>query len=58
KDDWERWVNEWKKYHEEEKAARRSLRDDEDSDVEEEYEAKEVEVQEELDVKVEVIPDA
>nr|GEZ67071.1 eukaryotic translation initiation factor 3 subunit B-like [Tanacetum cinerariifolium] len=58
KDDWERWVNEWKKYHEEEKTARRSLRDGEDSDVEEEYEAKEVEVEEELYVKVEVIPDA
>ena len=58
KDDWERWVNEWKKYHEEEKEARRALRDGEDSDVEEEYEAKEVEVEEQLDVKEEVIPDA
>lgn len=57
KDDWERWVNEWKRYHEEEKMERQTLRDGEASDVEEEYEAKEVEVEELLDVSEEVIPD-
>lgn len=58
KDDWERWVNEWKRYHEEEKMARQMLRDGEASDVEEEYEAKEIEVEELLDVSEEVIQDA
>ncbi|GJU76694.1 eukaryotic translation initiation factor 3 subunit B-like protein [Tanacetum coccineum] len=37
KDDWESWVNKWKLCHEEEKAARQTLRDGEASDVEEEY---------------------
>ncbi|KAL8214149.1 hypothetical protein R6Q57_003598 [Mikania cordata] len=58
KDDWERWVNEWKRYHEEEKMERQMLRDGEASDVEEEYEAKEIEVEELLDVSEEVIQDA
>ncbi|KAI7757974.1 hypothetical protein M8C21_018695 [Ambrosia artemisiifolia] len=58
KDDWERWVNEWKRYHEQEKMDRQMLRDGEASDVEEEYEAKEVEVEELLDVSEEIIQDA
>ncbi|KVI00575.1 hypothetical protein Ccrd_021176 [Cynara cardunculus var. scolymus] len=57
KEDWERWVNEWKRYHEEEKMERQMLRDGEASDVEEEYEAKEIEVEELLDVSEEVIQD-
>lgn len=55
KDEWERWVNEWKRRHEEEKAERQRLRDGEASDEEEEYEAKEVEVEELLDVSEEVL---
>ncbi|MFS7988390.1 putative transcription factor WD40-like family [Helianthus anomalus] len=58
KDDWERWVNEWKQYHEQEKMERQMLRDGEASDVEEEYEAKEIEVEELLDVSEEIIQDA
>ncbi|KAI3742981.1 hypothetical protein L1987_60682 [Smallanthus sonchifolius] len=58
KDDWERWVSEWKRYHEQEKMERQMLRDGEASDVEEEYEAKEIEVEELLDVTEEVIQDA
>lgn len=55
KDEWERWVNDWKRWHEEEKAERQRLRDGEASDEEEEYEAKEVEVEELLDVSEEVL---
>ncbi|XP_071689983.1 eukaryotic translation initiation factor 3 subunit B-like [Rutidosis leptorrhynchoides] len=58
KDDWERWVNQWKKNHEEQKMERQMLRDGEASDIEEEYEAKEVEVEEVLEVTEEVILDA
>ncbi|KAF8379127.1 hypothetical protein HHK36_028556 [Tetracentron sinense] len=54
-EEWERWVLEWKRLHEEEKAYRQMLRDGEASDEEEEYEAKEVEVEEVLDVKEEVV---
>ena len=57
KEEWERWVNEWKKLHEEEKLERQKLRDGEASDEEEEeYEAKEVEIEEVIDVKEEVVP--
>lgn len=55
KDEWERWVNKWKQFHEEEKMERLKLRDGEASDEEEEYEAKEVEVEELLDVSEEVL---
>ncbi|KAK6918126.1 Translation initiation factor, beta propellor-like domain, partial [Dillenia turbinata] len=55
KDEWDRWVNEWKRLHEEEKMERQKLRDGEASDEEEEYEAKEVEVEELLDVTEEVV---
>ncbi|GAV76581.1 RRM_1 domain-containing protein/eIF2A domain-containing protein [Cephalotus follicularis] len=57
KDEWERWVNEWKRLHEEEKFERQKLRDGEASDEEEEYEAKEVEVEELLDVSEEILID-
>ena len=55
KDEWEKWVNEWKLLHEEEKLQRQALRDGEASDEEEEYEAKEVEVEELLDVSEEIL---
>lgn len=57
KEEWERWVLEWKRFHEEEKSERQWLRDGEASDEEEEYEAKEVEVEEFLDVSEEVLFD-
>lgn len=56
KDEWERWVKEWKRLYEEEKAERQRLRDGEASDEEEEYEAKEVEVEEILDSVEEIVP--
>ncbi|KAJ1382259.1 Translation initiation factor, beta propellor-like domain [Sesbania bispinosa] len=46
KEDWDKWVNEWKRIHEEEKLYRQKLRDGEASDEEEEYEAKDIEVEE------------
>lgn len=55
KEEWERWVSEWKRLHEEDKLERQKLRDGEASDEEEEYEAKEVEMEEVLDVTQEVI---
>lgn len=54
-EDWDKWLNEWKILHEEEKMFRQKLRDGEASDEEEEYEAKEVEVEEILDVTEEVL---
>ncbi|KAK6804239.1 hypothetical protein RDI58_002023 [Solanum bulbocastanum] len=56
KEEWEAWINEWKQLHEEEKMEREKLRDGEASDEEEEYQAKEVEVEEILKVDEEVIP--
>ncbi|KAL6569251.1 Eukaryotic translation initiation factor 3 subunit B [Orobanche minor] len=56
KEEWDRWVGEWKRLHEEDKLERHKLCDGEASDQEEEYEAKEVEVEEILDVSEEVIP--
>ncbi|GFP90453.1 eukaryotic translation initiation factor 3 subunit b [Phtheirospermum japonicum] len=55
KEEWERWINEWKRLQDEEKSERLKLRDGEASDEEEEYEAKEVEIEEVLDVSEEVI---
>lgn len=55
KEEWDRWINEWKRLQEEEKLERQKLRDGEASDEEEEYEAKEVEVEELIDVSEEVI---
>lgn len=56
KEEWERWLNEWKQLQEEEKLERQKLRDGEASDEEEEYEAKEVEVEELLDVSEVAVP--
>jgi len=53
-EDWQVWVNEWKRFHEEEKLFRQELRDGEPSDEEEEYEAEEVEVEEIVDVTEEI----
>ncbi|KAF9612679.1 hypothetical protein IFM89_003154 [Coptis chinensis] len=55
KSEWEEWVKKWKQLYEEEKMARQMLRDGEASDEEEEYEAKEVEVEEVLDYTEEII---
>lgn len=55
KEEWNRWISEWKRLHEEDKLEREKLRDGEASDEEEEYEAKEVEIEELLDVSEEVI---
>lgn len=56
KEEWERWVSEWSRLHEQDKLERINLRDGEASDdEEEEYEAKEVEVEEILDVSEEVL---
>ncbi|XP_074373122.1 eukaryotic translation initiation factor 3 subunit B-like [Apium graveolens] len=56
KEEWEMWVSQWKKWHDEEKMERQKLRDGEASDEEEEYEAKEVELEEQLEVSEEVLP--
>lgn len=56
KEEWEKWVNEWKRLNEEEKLERQKLRDGEASDEEEEYEAKEIEIEEVVDVSEEVLP--
>nr|AFK37597.1 unknown [Lotus japonicus] len=55
KEDWDKWVSEWKRMHEEEKLQREELRDGEASDEEEEYEAKDIEVEEVIDVSEEVL---
>lgn len=57
KEEWESWLGQWKKYHEEERLEREKLRGGEVSDEEEEYEAKEIEYEEVIDVKEEVIID-
>lgn len=54
-EEWDRWVQQWKKYLEEEKAERQNLRDGEASDEEEEYEAKEVEIEEVADIIEEIM---
>lgn len=56
KEEWDKWVNEWKLLHEDEKSDRQNLRDGEASDEEEEYEAKDIEVEEVVDVSEEVLP--
>lgn len=56
KDEWEAWISEWKRANEEDKLERQRLRDGEESDEDEEYEAKEVEFDEVIDVEQEVIP--
>lgn len=57
-EEWETWTTRWKQYYEEERDLRMQLRDGEPSDDEgnqEEYEAKEVEVEEVLDVREEIV---
>ncbi|XP_073111676.1 eukaryotic translation initiation factor 3 subunit B [Elaeis guineensis] len=54
-EEWDAWVSKWKQLHEEERELRLQLRDGEASDEEEEYEAKEVEVEEVLEVQEEVV---
>lgn len=54
-EEWDRWVQQWKKYLEEGKAERQNLRDGEASDEEEEYEAKEVEIEEVADIIEEIM---
>ncbi|XP_073001132.1 eukaryotic translation initiation factor 3 subunit B-like [Typha latifolia] len=54
-EEWDAWVLKWKQLHEEERELRVELRDGEASDKEEEYEAKEVEVEEVLEVSEEVV---
>jgi translation initiation factor 3 subunit B len=55
KEEWNKWVNQWKQLHEEEKAKRQELRDGEASDEEEEYEAKDIEVEEVVNVSKEIL---
>ncbi|GAB2216127.1 hypothetical protein Droror1_Dr00023895 [Drosera rotundifolia] len=55
KDEWQKWVSDWQRLHEEEKLLRQELRDGEASDEEEEYEDKEVEVEEVIDVKEDIV---
>lgn len=55
KEDWDKWLNEWKLMHEEERLDRINLRDGEASDEEEEYEAKDIEVEEVVDVTKEIL---
>ena len=59
KEEWEKWVKQWKSLHEEEKLARQSLRDGEISDEEEEEdeakEVKEVEFEDVIEVIEEVV---
>ncbi|CAN6204897.1 unnamed protein product [Urochloa humidicola] len=54
-EEWASWVAKWKQLHEEERALRMELRDGEASDEEEEYEAKEVKVEEVVGVTEEVV---
>ncbi|MED6173881.1 Eukaryotic translation initiation factor 3 subunit B [Stylosanthes scabra] len=54
KEEWDKWVSEWKGLHEEEKLQRQNLRDGEASDEEEEYEAKDIQVEEVINVTEEV----
>ena len=56
KEEWDKWVSEWKRLHDEERLERQKLRDGEASNEEEEYEAKDVEVEELLDVSEEILP--
>jgi len=59
KEEWEKWVMQWKSLHEEEKLVRQNLRDGEVSDVEEdEYEAKEVEFEDLIDVTEEIVQES
>jgi translation initiation factor 3 subunit B len=54
-EEWAAWLAKWKQVHEEERARRMELRDGEASDEEEDYEAKEVEVEEVMAVTEAVV---
>jgi len=54
-EEWAAWVAKWKQLHEEDRAHRMELRDGEASDKEEDYEAKEVGVEEVVGVTEEVV---
>lgn len=54
-DEWEMWVGRWKQWQDEDKLERPELRVEEASDEEDEYEYKEVEVEEFLEVTEEVL---
>ncbi|KAJ8751673.1 hypothetical protein K2173_025835 [Erythroxylum novogranatense] len=54
-DEWDKWISKCKRLHEEEKLERQKLRDGDASDEEEEYEAKEIEVEEIVDMSEEVV---
>ncbi|KAF2602755.1 hypothetical protein F2Q70_00027856 [Brassica cretica] len=59
KEEWEKWVMQWKSLHEEEKLERQNLRDgeisDEEEDDEEAKEVKEVEFEDVIDVTEEIV---
>ncbi|XP_074290101.1 eukaryotic translation initiation factor 3 subunit B-like [Silene latifolia] len=55
KEEWESWLHQWNQNHEAERLERERLRGGEASDEEEEYEAKEIEYEEVIDVKEEVV---
>jgi translation initiation factor 3 subunit B len=50
REEWKRWIAKWKEQHDEERQCRMALRGGEDSDKEEEYQGKEVEVDEVVSV--------
>jgi translation initiation factor 3 subunit B len=54
-EEWAAWVAKWKQLHEEDHSHRMELRDGDASDDEEEYEAKEVEVEEVVGIIEEVV---
>ncbi|XP_038695162.1 eukaryotic translation initiation factor 3 subunit B-like [Tripterygium wilfordii] len=54
-DEWDKWVSKWKHLHEEDKLERQKLRDGEASDEGEEYEDKEVQVEEVLEISEEIV---
>ncbi|KAF8694884.1 hypothetical protein HU200_037984 [Digitaria exilis] len=54
-EEWDAWVAKWKQQHKEERELRVELRDGEASDEEQEYEAKEVEMDEVVEIKEEVV---
>ena len=55
KEEWEKWVSEWRRLHDEERVVRQELKDGEASDEEEEYEAKEVAVEEIVETEEDII---
>lgn len=58
KEEWQKWVMQWKSLHEEEKLARQDLRDGEISDEENDYEASDVECEDFIDVTEEIVQES